>query len=118
MFWSILFFKIGMADIHDVEYEIGFADFVQRGLEGLDEAVRQFADEADGVGEQEWQVFDDHFADSGVQSGKEFVFGEDIGLADEIHQGGLAHVGIADKGYSDELTTVAALRLLLAINIL
>ncbi len=41
-----------MAAVHDVQKQIRLHDFLQRGLERLDESVRQFLDEAHGVGEQ------------------------------------------------------------------
>ena len=38
-----------MADVHDMDQKVGFHDFLQRGLESLDEVVRQLADETHRV---------------------------------------------------------------------
>ena len=63
----------------------------------------ELADESNGVGEQEWKILDYDFAHSGAERGKEFVFGKHIALAQKIHQGRLAHIGIAHEGHTGEL---------------
>jgi hypothetical protein len=47
-----LLLRLRMADVHDVHQQIRLHHFFQRGLERLDQTVRQFFDEAHGVGEQ------------------------------------------------------------------
>ena len=41
------------AGVDDVQQQVGLAHLVERGLERLDEPVRQLVDEADGVGERD-----------------------------------------------------------------
>jgi hypothetical protein len=47
-----LLLGVGVADVEDVEEQVGVDGFFERGLEGGDEVVGQVADEADGVGEE------------------------------------------------------------------
>ena len=47
-----LFLGLRMADVHDVQQQIRLHDFFERGLERLDQPVRQFADETDRVRQQ------------------------------------------------------------------
>ena len=42
-----------MARVHHVEQDVGLGQLLERGLERGHELVRQLADEADGVGEDE-----------------------------------------------------------------
>ena len=41
-----------MTDVHDMDQQIRLHHFLQRGLERLDQSVRQFLDEPNRVGEQ------------------------------------------------------------------
>ena len=79
--------------------------------------VREFTNKSNRIREQERQVLNCYFAHSGIQRGKEFVFSENLRLANQVHDGGLAHVGIADKCYTHHLATVLALRSHLAVNL-
>ena len=58
--------------------------------------VRQFADEADGVAEQERQVLYRHLSDGGVEGREQFVLREYIGFGEQVHQRRFTHVGVAD----------------------
>jgi hypothetical protein len=44
-----LVFDLGVTDVDDVNEEIGGDDFFESGFESLDELVRKFADEPDGI---------------------------------------------------------------------
>ena len=48
-----LLIGLGMANVHNVNQEVGFRNFFQGRLEGFDEAVGEFLDEANRVGEQD-----------------------------------------------------------------
>ena len=41
--------RLRVAGVHDMDQQVGLRHFLQRGLEGLDQPVRQLADEADGI---------------------------------------------------------------------
>ena len=63
--------------------------------------VRELTDEADGVGKQEGYAFVGDLPHRGIQGGEELVLGEDVAFRQQIHQGRLPHVGIADQRYAD-----------------
>ena len=44
--------RVGRRGVHEVHQQVGLGRDRQRGLERLDQAVRQLGDEPDGVGEQ------------------------------------------------------------------
>ena len=71
-----------MADIHHMNEEVRFAHFIEGRFEGLNEVVRQFANEADGIGEQERQILDSHFAHGGIEGSEEFVLCEHLGFGE------------------------------------
>ena len=47
-----LFFKVGMTDVNDMEKEVGLTNLIEGGFERFYQAMRQFADKTDGVGEE------------------------------------------------------------------
>jgi len=107
-----LFLGVGMADIDDVEEEIGFDDLFEGGFERLDQSVRKFADEADGVAEQDVLVGREaEAAGGGIERGEQFVLGEDLGSGDGVEQGGFSGVGVADDRCERPLVTLATVAL-------
>ena len=54
-------------------------------------------------------LVDDDLAHCGVQRGKELVLREDLALGQQVHQRGLAHVGISHQCHADEPSAVLAL---------
>ena len=48
--------------------------------------VRQFAYKSYRIGEQERQVFNGHFADSGIECSKELIFRKHVGFGQQVHQ--------------------------------
>ena len=113
-----LLLEVGVADVHHVEQQVGFADFVEGGFERFHEAVGQFADESHRVGEQEGEVSEDHLAHSGVEGGEELILGQHFRVGEHIHYGGLADVGVAHEGHAHVLVAVAALCFLLLVDFL
>ena len=105
----ILLLEVRVRDIHHVDQQIGFAHLVQRRFERLHEVVREFADKADGIRQQERQVVDCHLAHRRVEGGEEFVFGKHVGFAHQVHQRGFADVRIADECHAHHLPAVLAL---------
>ena len=71
--------------------------------------MRQFADETDRIGEQERQILDRHFSNGSIESSKEFILREHIGLGEQIHEGGLTDIGITDERDAYHLSAMLAL---------
>ena len=107
-----------MGNVHHVHEDIGLPDLVQGALEGFHQLRGQFPDEADGVGQQERAVFDDDLPDRRVQGSEEFVLREYVGFGQEIHQGTLAYIRIADERQPHQASSVAALGGHLAVHLL
>ncbi len=105
-----------MGDVDHVYQDVGLAHLVEGGLERLDEAGGELADETDGVGEQEGEVVDYDLAHGGVEGGEKLVFGEHLAFAEEVHQRGLTHVGISNQGHAGEFAAVLALDRLLFVD--
>ena len=105
-----------MRDIDHMNEDIGIAHLVEGAFEGIYEVGGELANKPYGVGEQEREVVDNHLAHSGVESGKKFVFGKHIALAEQIHKGGFTHIGVADKGNTGEFSAILALDGLLAVE--
>ena len=110
-----LVLKLGMRYIHNMQEEVGLAHLIESALEGVHEVVGQLAYESHRVGQQEGQIVHDDFTYRSVQGGKELVLGKHLALGKEIHECGLAHIGIAHKSHTDHTATVAALGGLLTV---
>ena len=76
----------------------------------------KFADESDGVGEEERQIVDHYFAHRCVEGGEELVLGEYFRLGQKIHQGRFAYVGISDQSDTGEFAAGLALDGFLAVD--
>ena len=92
-----------------------FADFVEGRFERLHKAVREFANKPYRVREQERQILENDLAHGGVQCCEEFVFHKHVGVAEQVHDGGFADVGVTHEGDADELLAVSALGLFLLV---
>ena len=93
-----LFLRLRMADIDHVDEQIGLDDFLECGFESFDEAVGQFANEADRVGEQHILVGRKAQSAGGrIEGGEEFIFCEDVGAGEGVEQRGFAGVGVPDN---------------------
>jgi hypothetical protein len=92
--------RVGRID--HVQQQVGVGGFLQRGLEGVDEAVRQVADEADGVGQRHraprLRIAQVQLAGGGVQRGEQLVGRIGARLDQRVEQRRLAGVGVADDG--------------------
>ena len=92
-------FVLRRGRVADVQDDVRGRRFFQRRVERFHQLVGQVPDEADGV--------DQHDLPSGgkaecpgrwVQRREEFVFGEDAGLGQGVHQRRLAGIGVAHQG--------------------
>ena len=83
-----------------MQQHVGVLQLLQRGLEGLDQVGGQLADEADGVGEQDFlRLVQLKAARGGVQRVEQSVVGLDVAPGQEVQQRALARVGVADDGH-------------------
>ena len=107
-----------MGDIHYVEQYIRLANLVQSALECLYKLCRELAYEAHGVTEEERDILNNNFPDSGVQCSEQLVFSEYVGLGQQIHDGTFTDVGISHERKPDHRSPVAPLGGHLAVNFL
>ena len=87
-------------------------DTIEKSKDIFDEFYVVFTDY---TGKEERKIFHHDFSYCGVESGEEFVLGKDLALGEQVHNGALAHVGVADKGHTDESAAVLALSGLLLV---
>ena len=80
-----LLLELRVRNIHHVNQQVGFAYLVQGLFERLDKLGRELANETYGVGQEKWKIVEDNLAHSSIERSKEFVFGEDLALRDEVH---------------------------------
>ena len=107
--------RVGGAGVDDVDQVVGAAGDLERALERLDEAVRQAADEADGVGEQHRLAAGQReAAGRRVERGEQAVLGQHAGVGQRVEQRRLAGVGVADDRDGGEPAAVALLALQVA----
>ena len=82
-----LFLKVGMRNIHHMNQQVCLTHFVECRFEGIHQVGWQFANEADRIAEQEWQVVDNHLAHRRVECCKQFVLCKHVALRQEVHDG-------------------------------
>ena len=103
-----------MADVADMEDQVGVEHVFEGRAEGSDELRRQIRDEADRIGEDRadaaWQVDRPHRR---VERGEEHVLREDRRARQPVEERGFPGVGVADERH-DRLGPPAACRAMLA----
>jgi len=101
---------IGVGIVDHVQEQVGESDFLEGGLEGGDQLVREFFDEADRVGENDLLgVAGGHLAGGRIEGGEEGIGGGDVGAGEAVEEGRFAGVGVADKGDFEEVFASFAL---------
>src|SRR5439155_14499005 len=101
-----------MTKIDNMNEQIGFAHFFERGLERLDQRVRKFSQESDRIGEQDPLFVRQNEATRGrIKRRKKFVFGNDIRAGEQVQQRGLASIRIPDHCGDRPLMSFAAFAL-------
>ena len=90
-----------VARVDDVEEQIGVGRLLERRAERGEEILRQIADEADGVGDDDLAIAvpgpaDLEVARARVERGEELVLGEDLRAGERVEQRALAGVRVAD----------------------
>ncbi len=89
----------GRARVEHVDEEVGEDGLLEGRLEGLDETVREIAHESDRVGEEERLSIGQLDAPRrGVEGGEELVLCEDVGPREQVEEGALSRVRVADDG--------------------
>ncbi len=105
---AIAFVMMDVGDVGDVEEDGGFLDFFKSRAEGVDEALGEFADETNGVGNKDATIRGQtNGADGGIESGEHTRRDEDIGAAEGVEEGGFSGVGVADQSQGAERDSVA-----------
>ena len=99
-----------MGAVHDVQQEVGVQGFLQGGMEGGHEVVREAPEESDGVGEQDdTPIGEFPLARARVEGGEEHVRNELLRARQAIQQGRLAGVGVPDEADREEVRARAHL---------
>src|SRR5437762_989493 len=76
-----------MAQIYHVNEQIGFAHFLERGFEGFDQRVRQFAQKSHRVSEQNTLfVRQSETARGRIKGGKKFIDCENVSSGQQVQQ--------------------------------
>ena len=96
--------------------QVGFARLVEGRFERLDEVGREFANEADGVGQQEGQVAHHDFAHRRVEGGEELVFGKDVAFGQQVEEGRFSDVGVADERHAHHFAAILSLGAFLLVD--
>ena len=90
---------IRVGGIHHVDQQVGIHGFLQRGFEGINEAVRQVTDKTHRVrqGHGAIGLTQVQLAGCRVQRGKQLVGGVRPRFDQCVEQGGLTRVGVAHQ---------------------
>ena len=101
--------------VADVQQHLGALHLFERGAEAGDERVRQVADEADGIGQQDLAPAGQlKLRQLGVERGEHARGLEHAGFGERVEQRALAGVGVADQRDDRDRHGLAALALLAA----
>src|SRR5207248_8842700 len=112
-----LLLGVRAARIDDVQEQAGLPGFFERRLERSDQMMRQIADEADRVTEQDAApVRDLPGPGAGVERREELVAGHHFAAGELVEQRALAGVGVADERDGVLLESAADLTLLAGLD--
>ena len=98
-----------MRYVYDMYQYIGFAHLVKGAFKGLYKLRREFSDKSYGIAQKERYIAYYDLSDGGVEGGEKLVLGKYVRLRKEVHQSGLAYIGISDEREPYELAAVASL---------
>ena len=102
--------RIGRVD--DVEQDVGIVELFERRFEGGDEIFWEVADEADGIGEDDFfELWEAQTAARRVERGKELIFGIDAGVCQDVEKRRFSGVCVADEAENGDVLSVALLAL-------
>ena len=91
-------------NVHDVQQQIGIRQLLKRGLERRYKMMRQLADEAYGIGQEDFlRVRNALFARSRIECIEQTVVCLDARTGQGVQQRGLARVRVADNGNQRQL---------------
>ena len=111
----LLLFAVGGGGVADMKQQLGLRDLFERGAEAGDERVRQVADEADRVGQENAAAAGQlDGAQFGIERGEHARRRENMRAGERIEERALAGVGVADEGDRGHGNRFAALALLAA----
>ena len=115
-----LLFPLWVADIHHVKQDITLPHLFQRGPETRDQVVRQFPDEAHGIGDPSpGTLAQVNFPGQGIQGREEPVLHEDFGGRRQRPENArLSRVGVTDQRHRQEGLAAGTNGLPVALDIL
>ena len=94
----LLRFRVRMGGVADVNHDVGFHHFLEGGVKGVDQFMRQLGDEADCIGQDSGPARRRLEPPHGrIQGGEKLVLGFDFGLGQAVEQGRFAGVGVPDQ---------------------
>ena len=100
---------VRIGGVNDVDQQVGVAQLLQGGPEGVHQMVGQLRDEANRVGQEHRQPIRDlELAGGGVQGVEKPVVGRDVGPGQAVQQGGFARVRIAHQSHHGDLVFLTA----------
>ncbi|EJW99216.1 hypothetical protein EVA_12677 [gut metagenome] len=97
--------------------QVSLTHLIKSGLERLHQLCWQLTDETDSIRQQKWKIINDNLTHSGIESGKQLVFRENITLAQEVHKSRFTHIGVTNKSHTHHLATILTLHTLLLVDI-
>ena len=112
---NLLLFAVGGGGVADVEKYLGLGNFFKRGAKAGDERVRQVANEADRIREENAATAGQlDGTQLGIERGEHARRGKHLRTSNGVEERAFAGVGVSDKGYGGHGNGFAALALLLA----
>ena len=107
-----LFVVLRVAEVHNVNEQIGKLDLLKRRLEGFDDCVRQLADETDSICEQNLLSIGQHkLASRRIERAEEPILGGHSRASKAVEKRGFSSIGIAHERRNGPIPAKAALAL-------
>ena len=103
-------FKTFMRNIHHMQQQICFTNFIKSRFKRLHQLRRKFSDKPHCIRKKERQIPNNHLSHRGIQSSKKLIFRKNIRFRKSIHQRGFSHIGIAHQGNPYHLSAIVSLR--------
>ena len=96
-----------VGNVQQQEDDVRIYRILQRGAEGTDQMVRQFANESYRIGQQNrLPAGQGELARCRIERGKQLVLCQNAGTCQRVEQGGFARVGVADDGDAGQTAPV------------
>ena len=98
-YFGVLFGVMRVGYVGDMKNQRCLLHFLERGAKSRQQALRQIANEANGIGKQDPAIRrQPHGADRRIERGKHFRGNQHVGAAERIEERRFSGVGVADQG--------------------